>query len=317
MYFQEHMISKLIAFGKVHKAFKYPVLILITGFFAVHHLLQKLYRERGRCFAILSAVLIFFVSSSFADQVQTGAFMEQGIEHETDEMLIISKLPDKYIAQNETPKTNDVANDVIELYDENEKPIEASFEDDWKLILVNKQNMVPSDYTFELGTIRGSIQADVRILDDLNTMIEDAKKDGIYLTVCSGCRDYNRQTVLFDKKIRNYMGKGMSYFDAYSIASQAVTIPGKSEHQIGLALDIICNHYSDLNEGFADTDAGRWLAENSDQYGFILRYPKGKENITGIEYEPWHFRYVGQEAATSITEQGITLEEYVEQIGLK
>ena len=86
-------------------------------------------------------------------------------------------------------------------------------------------------------------------------------------------------------------------------------MPGASEHQIGLALDIVTDSYRELNEGFAETAAGKWLAENSYKYGFILRYPLGKEYITGIEYEPWHFRYVGVEAATVITEQGITLEE--------
>ena len=90
-------------------------------------------------------------------------------------------------------------------------------------------------------------------------------------------------------------------------------MPNASEHQIGLALDIVTDTYVALNEGFAKTAAGKWLAENSCKYGFILRYPKGKEDITGIEYEPWHFRYVGAEVATLITEQGITLEEFWEE----
>ena len=97
-------------------------------------------------------------------------------------------------------------------------------------------------------------------------------------------------------------------------------VPGASEHQIGLALDIVCNSYMSLDEGFGDTKAGKWLAANSCRYGFILRYPKGKEDITGIEYEPWHFRYVGKAAAPVIMEQGITLEEfwedYVEDVSI-
>ena len=98
--------------------------------------------------------------------------------------------------------------------------------------------------------------------------------------------------------------------DAYNLASQAVTVPGSSEHQIGLAVDIITADYTSLDEGFGDTPAGKWLAENSCKYGFILRYPQGKEEITSIEYEPWHFRYVGTEAATVITENDICLEEF-------
>ena len=110
------------------------------------------------------------------------------------------------------------------------------------------------------------------------------------------------------------MNRGMSYLEAYQLASQAVTVPGASEHQIGLALDIVTDSYLTLDEGFGDTPAGKWLAENSCHYGFILRYPKDKEYITGIEYEPWHFRYVGTEAATLMTEQGITLEEFWEDL---
>ncbi len=316
--FRELVIPKMVHFGKEHKMFKYPVLAFVTGYFACHHVIQRLYQERFRGFALAAAILVFFVSSSFTDPIQTGMFTAATTTaEESDTTLKLSRLPESGETESMDIADAEPANDTVVVYDENEKPVEATFEEDWKLILVNKQNMVPQDYSFELGTIRGSIQADVRILDELSQMIEAAREDGVVLTVCSGCRDYNRQTVLFDKKIRNYMGSGMSYFDAYSIASQAVTIPGKSEHQIGLALDIISNNYSALNEGFADTEAGKWLAAHSDEYGFILRYPLGKENITGIEYEPWHFRYVGQEAARAITQQGITLEEYVEQIGLK
>ena len=107
--------------------------------------------------------------------------------------------------------------------------------------------------------------------------------------------------------------RGMSYMDAYKTASQAVTVPGASEHQIGLALDIISTTYSTLDEGFGDTKAGQWLAEHSCEYGFILRYPKGKEYVTGIEFEPWHFRYVGIDAAEVISRNGITLEEFWSQ----
>lgn len=111
------------------------------------------------------------------------------------------------------------------------------------------------------------------------------------------------------------MKKKMSYLEAFRASAQAVTIPGSSEHQIGLALDIVSDSYTLLEEGFADTDAGKWLADNSYRYGFILRYPKGKEDITGIEFEPWHFRYVGEPAATYIYQHNLTLEEFVQLLG--
>ncbi len=183
---------------------------------------------------------------------------------------------------------------------------------DWRLVLINKQHSIPDDYTFTLGTIAGQMQCDERILEDLRAMLQAAKDEGVKLNVCSPYRSPERQVMLFERKIKRYMARGMSYMEAYQLASQAVTVPGNSEHEIGLALDIVCDSYQTLDAGFGETEAGKWLAANSYQYGFILRYPEGKEYVTGIEYEPWHFRYVGVEAATVITKQGITLEEFWE-----
>ena len=191
-------------------------------------------------------------------------------------------------------------------------------EDDWRLILINKQHSIPDGYEEEvplgnISTMKGIMHCDERIIDDLLDMIQAAKDDGVTLAICSPYRDLQYQEMLFNRKITKYMKRGLSYMEAYQLASQAVTVPNASEHQIGLALDIVTDTYVALNEGFANTAAGKWLAENSCKYGFILRYPKGKEDITGIEYEPWHFRYVGAEASTLITEQGITLEEFWEE----
>ena len=132
------------------------------------------------------------------------------------------------------------------------------------------------------------------------------KEEGIYLCGVSGYRSYERQEELYQKKRREQPKENGD--PVHWIAP-----PGASEHQIGLALDIVCNSYMSLDEGFGDTKAGKWLAANSCRFGFILRYPKGKEDITGIEYEPWHFRYVGKAAAPVIMEQGITLEEFWEE----
>lgn len=184
---------------------------------------------------------------------------------------------------------------------------------DWRLVLINKQHPIPEDYTFTLGsikTIKGNMQCDERIIDELLAMMQAAKEEGVNLAICSPYRDMNRQEILFNRKIKAYMDKGMSYMEAYEISSQAVTVPGASEHQIGLAIDIVSDTYITLDEGFGETEAGKWLAEHSCEYGFILRYPKEKEYITSIEFEPWHFRYVGKEAAMVITEEGITLEEF-------
>lgn len=190
---------------------------------------------------------------------------------------------------------------------------EARFEKDaWNLILVNKQNKIPEDYEFELVSIDGKLSCDKRILEPLRNMFEDASKEGIQLIACSTYRNMNRQTYLFDKKIKGYVSGGESFLDSYRRAATEVTVPGTSEHEIGISIDIMCNGYYRLEEGFEDTEAGIWLKENSHKYGFILRYPKDKEAITGITYEPWHFRYVGVEAADYIYENSLTLEEFVE-----
>lgn len=189
--------------------------------------------------------------------------------------------------------------------------------DDWKLLLINKQHSIPDGYEFPLGdiqTMKGTMQCDARIIDELLDMLQDAREDNIILRICSPYRDLEYQKVLFDRKIRFYMNRGMSYMEAYQLGSRIVAVPAASEHRLGLALDIVSDTYINLDEGFANTPAGKWLAENSYKYGFILRYPKGKEDITGIDYEPWHFRYVGVDAATVITERGITLEEFWDEL---
>ncbi len=189
--------------------------------------------------------------------------------------------------------------------------------DDWRLVLINKQHSIPDEYSFTLGTvktIKGDMECDERIIDDWIAMLQAAKESEISLMICSPYRDMERQIMLFNRKINRYVAQGMSYMEAYKLSSEVVTVPGASEHQIGLALDIVCSTYDSLDEGFGETDAGIWLAENSYRYGFILRYPQGKEYITGIDYEPWHFRYVGVEAATYITKKGITLEEFWEEL---
>lgn len=189
--------------------------------------------------------------------------------------------------------------------------------DDWKLLLVNQQHSIPEDYDFPQGdihTLKGTMHCDERIIDDLLDMLQAAKEDNITLDITSPYRDQARQEYLFDRKIKSFMGRGLSYLEAYQLGGQVVNVPGASEHQIGLALDFVTDTYTDLDEGFADTAGGIWLAENSYKYGFILRYPEDKEYITGIKYEPWHFRYVGVDAATVIYEKNITLEEFWEEL---
>lgn len=205
--------------------------------------------------------------------------------------------------------------DALKIHEErkNQNKSVAFETDDWKLALINKQHPIPEDYTFTLGTIKtvkGNMQCDERIIDDLLDMMQAASEDGVNLGICSPYRNFAWQEVLFNRKIKAYMNKGMSYMEAYKISSQAVTVPGASEHEVGLAIDFISDTYTTLDEGFAETGAGIWLKAHCAEYGFILRYPEGKEYITSIEFEPWHFRYVGKKAATVIMEEELCLEEF-------
>lgn len=242
------------------------------------------------------------------------SIIEEAYESENPDVAEAEHLdPDKQITLDDI--LGSASEEDYEDEESEEVPAETSAtpefkSDDWKLILVNKQHPIPDDYDFHLGTISGTMRCDERIITPLLDMMKAARKDGVTLIICSPYRDMDRQTMLFNNKVRKYMDSGMSYMDAFNLASQAVTVPGSSEHQIGLAIDIISDGYSSLDEGFGKTAAGKWLAANSYKYGFILRYPAGKEDITSIEFEPWHFRYVGVDAATFISENDICLEEF-------
>ncbi|MCR5409738.1 MAG: M15 family metallopeptidase [Lachnospiraceae bacterium] len=209
----------------------------------------------------------------------------------------------------------DVTSDML-IEDENGDPVSPSFDDDWSLILVNKDHLIPDDYTFELASITDQVKSDVRCAGALVDMIKAAKDDHVYLYVASPYRDLKRQTYVFERKVESLMEEGYDEEEAYKLAAETVAPPGTSEHQIGLAFDFVCDGHWKLDEAFAYTEGGQWLKENAPEYGFILRYPKGKEDITMIEFEPWHYRYVGRDAALEMDRLGLTLEEYDEMIGL-
>lgn len=280
-----------------------------------------------RISAVTALFMCFFATTSFSP-VSRGKAVD--VSSFNQDIVIESELESEEYIETEVSDEEDKAslNDLIvsqgDVNDGTNVDLEAAQVDstdeptfdksDWKLLLINKEHTIPDDYTFTLGTIKGSMKCDERILGPLTEMFTAAAQDGINLVVCSPYRDISRQEYLFDRKMKFYIGRGYSYIDAYKEASSVVTVPGASEHQIGISLDIICDTYSQLNEGFGDTVAGRWLMDNAHRYGFILRYPKDKEEITGIIYEPWHYRYVGVEAATIIHEKNICLEEFIENL---
>ena len=180
---------------------------------------------------------------------------------------------------------------------------------EWNLILVNNANHIPKDYEVSLITLSNGEQVDERIYPELQAMFDDARASGLGLFVAAGYRTQETQQKLLDEKIKEYIREGYSLSRAEALAAQWVAVPGTSEHQLGIAVDI--NADTDIS---SREEVYEWLAENSYKYGFINRYPKDKTRITGIANEPWHYRYVGREAAEEIYEKGLCLEEYIEQL---
>lgn len=188
-----------------------------------------------------------------------------------------------------------------------------SVENSRYLTLVNKNNKLPDDYSVNLKTLNnGYSQVDETIYDALKEMLTDGTNSGLNFCVASAYRSTSRQEEILNSDIEAYMSKGMDYEEAYNEATRQVMPPGYSEHETGLALDIVAADYQLLDDAQENTEENRWLRENCWKYGFILRYPKDKEDITQIDYESWHFRYVGTEAAEYIMKNNITLEEYIE-----
>ena len=182
--------------------------------------------------------------------------------------------------------------------------------DGWMLLLVNSSNAIPDGYApTELTELSNGQSVDKRIYPSLQSMFDDARAQGVYPVVSSGYRTAKQQQSEMDDKIQEYRDDGKSEDEARTLAATYVAQVGYSEHEAGLAIDIVAK----ANKSDDDT-VWAWMKEHCAEYGFILRYPEGKEGVTGMSYEPWHFRYVGVEAAQKIMGAGITLEEYLGQV---
>ena len=183
------------------------------------------------------------------------------------------------------------------------------------MILVNHTNKMPENYTFETAEC-GSKTAVNKTLQTVacNAFLElqkAAAAENVTVWMQSGYRSVKYQTNLYEKKTQYYRDQGYDEATAKEKAAAIVNPPGYSEHNCGLAADLNSPEHTTLDTGFADTAAFRWLCENAEQYGFILRYPKEAESVTGITYEPWHWRYVGPENAALIHASGLCLEDAV------
>ena len=189
-------------------------------------------------------------------------------------------------------------------------------EDDWNLILVNRDHPLPEDFQVpEFTQLINGHAIDKRAYPALQRMMDACRADGLSPMICSSYRTQEKQEQLYQNKVDRLAAQGWSLEEAKVEAAKWVAPPGTSEHHSGLAMDIVSGDYytkySDLVEAFENEPEAVWLRENCARFGFILRFPKDKTDITGINYEPWHFRFVGEEHARTIMDQGLCLEEYL------
>lgn len=254
-------------------------------------------------------------------------------------IVIISKIAGGSNQNNENDTTSDTLNRVTEggttdntssSADNTDEatttaaklPVIAD-EDDWALYVIGNNNPLPGDFTVEIKTVAGERTLDKRCADYAIQMLNDAKSQNVGLYVTSAYRSIQYQADNLQNYISRLMAQGYTEEEATKQAHKEIALPGHSEHNAGLALDIVSDDYwsnhSDLDESFDKLPQYEWLVNNSWKYGFILSYPKGKENITGFIYEPWHYRFVGLEHAKKIHEvyeatgEFLTVNEYIEQ----
>ncbi len=198
-----------------------------------------------------------------------------------------------------------------------------STDENWALYVIGNDNPLPSDFTVNTKSVSGERELDVRCADYAIQMLDDARAQNVGLFVTSAYRSIDKQAANMQSYISTLISQGYSQEEAKKQAEREIALPGHSEHNAGLAMDIVSDTYwsnhSDLEESFDQLPQYDWLIENSWKYGFVLSYPKGKEDITGFIYEPWHYRFVGLEHAKKIHEvyestgEFLTVNEYMEQ----
>lgn len=245
---------------------------------------QRRYREAMRNRAIAAVVLVALIVGA--------VFIVKGCKK--DETL---PADDRQEQQTDTPEGN--------------TPKPSVNVDDELLTVVNPWNPLPEDWVCDLVTLSDGRRVDSRCYEAFEEMMAACRDAGYAPFLCSAYRTQETQQSLYDNKVQRLMNSGMGEEEAKVEAAKAVAIPGTSEHQLGLAVDIVDANMQDLTDEQEKTETQKWLMANSWRYGFIHRYPNDKTDITGIIYEPWHYRYVGKAAAQDIFNRDITLEEYV------
>ena len=272
------------------------------GTWCEHHIRRtvKMMSFMGRTLALL--VVLTFIVGCLA-----GLGIGNGLSKKKTEDKVAQAMAE--VKKEERDKLQAVEKELFDLKEQQNK-LDVNLP--WNLTLVNHSNPMEEGYIPRLKELKEGYEVDTRIAQAAKSMLTDAKDAGMEIEICSAYRSVERQEQVFSESMQERVKDGMSYWDAYSETITNVAKPGTSEHALGLALDLISDQYAELDERQENTKEAKWLAENCHKYGFILRYPPEKTAITGIIYEPWHYRYVGVEHSTEIMRLGVTLEEYLQ-----
>lgn len=246
---------------------------------------RKLNKKKVVITAALFLIIIILIVKAFK--------RDEVIETSTDEEIV------------QITTANETQENQIQEQPEIKKEIT-----DWRLRLANYENILPEDFEVEVADIDDTRQFDARAIKYLKQMINDMRKDGISnIWVQSAYRSVERQKELYDNSVKKYLNQGKTQEEAERLTNEYINKPGASDHNLGLAVD-----FNNVDNNFEDLKGFEWLQENAENYGFILRYPKDKEDITKISYESWHWRYVGEEHAKKMNELNMCLEEYIEYL---
>ena len=261
------------------------------------------------CILILT-VIIRMVVKLIGDK-STENTVEVSGNVSTNQNEIINSIND---VENEiTESINNVQNEITEPIEKTENEISEPIvepELDWELTLVNSNNPIPDNYELTLVSIDEYREFDSRAIGKLQDMLNDIWKNGITnIWVQSAYRSVDEQTKIYNEQVEYYKSQGKTEEEAKKLTERIINKPGYSEHNLGLAVD-----FNYVDSSFENANAFKWLKDNAENYGFVLRYPKEKEDITQVTYEPWHWRYVGEENAKKMNELGLCLEEYVEYL---
>lgn len=266
---------------------------------------------RNETAKVLSPVGMKQVSVKSSDSL----YVEFEQENRAQKNEISDSTNQKYKRLENLPvESREMADDEADKKSDKKKTEKINSEQSDLLVLVNKDHPLSKDYNIKMKTLDNSDKVVAEIIsEDLQKMLEDGTSEGLRFCIASAYRSSQRQQEILDQDIKKLTNNGMTEEEAYEQATRTVMPAGYSEHETGLAVDIVALSNQLLDDSQESTPETQWLQENCYKYGFILRYPKDKTDITGIDYESWHYRYVGKEAAAYIKKHDLTFEEYLEE----